>query len=86
MHGVILFPIPCSLVDDPDDQNMVKMQLPVNICFAVMINKSQGQTFDLIGIYLSAVCFDQGLLYVSLSRCRYKKEQNPVKKRHMAGR
>lgn len=33
------------------------------------INKSQGQTFDKVGIYVSKQIFGHGQLYVSLSRC-----------------
>ena len=34
------------------------------------INKSQGQTFDLIGVDLQSQCFNHGQLYVALSRVR----------------
>ena len=34
------------------------------------INKSQGQSFDALGIYFRKPLFSHGQLYVSLSRCR----------------
>jgi ATP-dependent DNA helicase PIF1 len=33
------------------------------------INKSQGQTFKVCGVFLPTQCFAHGQLYVALSRC-----------------
>jgi ATP-dependent exoDNAse (exonuclease V) alpha subunit len=38
--------------------------------FAITINKSQGQTFEKVGIDLRADVFDHGQLYVAISRGR----------------
>ena len=38
------------------------------------INRSQGQTFDKVGIYLNRACFAHGQLYVSFSRARSKND------------
>ena len=45
-------------------------QFPVHLCFAMTINKSQGQTLDYVWIYLYKPAFSHGQLYVALSRVR----------------
>lgn len=45
-----------------------KWQFPIAPCFAMTINKAQGQTFDQAGIYLQRPVFSHGQLYVALSR------------------
>ena len=47
-----------------------RRQFPVRICFAMTINKAQGQTFDSIGIYLPNPVFAHGQLYVAFSRVK----------------
>lgn len=48
-----------------------RRQFPVTGAFAVTINKSQGQSFDRVGVYLGYKAFTHGQLYVALSRARY---------------
>lgn len=45
-----------------------RLQFPVKVSFALTINKSQGQTFSMVGIDLRKECFSHGQLYVALSR------------------
>ena len=44
-----------------------RIQFPIRPAFAVTINKSQGQTFQRIGIYLLDPVFAHGQLYVAFS-------------------
>ena len=47
---------------------LCRRQFPVRPAFAMTINKSQGQTFNSVGVYLPKPVFVHGQLYVSKSR------------------
>lgn len=47
---------------------LTRKQFPIRVCFAMTVNKSQGQSLDLVGIDLRTSSFSHGQLYMALSR------------------
>ena len=47
---------------------LTRRQFPVRVCFAMTINKAQGQSLDTVGIDLRTAVFSHGQFYVAHSR------------------
>ena len=47
---------------------LTRKQFPVRLCFAMTINKSQGQSFETVGIDFRSPAFCHGQFYVAMSR------------------
>ncbi|XP_027178175.1 ATP-dependent DNA helicase PIF1-like [Coffea eugenioides] len=74
---VFLHRICFRIEDDPNCPiSIERIQFPVRLCFAMTINKAQGQTLDFVGIYLREPVFSHGQLYVAISSA---KSSNSVK-------
>lgn len=59
-----------DLISSPEDSayKIVRKQFPVRVCFAMSIDKAQGQSLSRVGINLRSPVFNHGQLYVAFSR------------------
>ncbi|XP_043466344.1 ATP-dependent DNA helicase pif1-like [Leptopilina heterotoma] len=70
---VVFIPrIDLSPSQDAPPFKMVRRQFPIRLAYAMTINKSQGQLFDKVGIYLPISAFGHGQVYVGGSRVKSK--------------
>ncbi|CAN7018244.1 unnamed protein product [Brassica oleracea var. botrytis] len=56
-----------------------RRQFPIRLCYALTINKSQGQSLKEVILYLSKPVFAHGQLYVALSRVTSKARLTIIK-------
>ena len=71
-HNIIILRIPLIPSNSTLPFEYRRLQFPVALCFAMTINKSQGQTFKAVGVDLTNKSFTHGMLYVALYRLAHQ--------------
>lgn len=67
----VLIPgITCESTEGTFPFKLIRQQFPLKLCFSMTVNKSQGSTFDMVGINLQQEVFSHGMLYVAMCRVR----------------
>ena len=65
----VLIPRAKTVASDDMPFSWVRQQFPLQLCFAMTINKSQGQTLqNRVGVVLTSGVWSHGMLYVALGR------------------
>ena len=67
-EDVVLPKIPLEPSKNDISYSFKRLQFPCRPCFAMTVHKSQGQTFNTVGVDLSEMCFSHGQMYVACSR------------------
>ncbi|XP_053595510.1 uncharacterized protein LOC128667831 [Microplitis demolitor] len=67
-EGEVVFIPRIPLVPSDYHFNFKRLQFPVRVCYAMTINKAQGQSLKLAGVDLRNDCFSHGQFYVACSR------------------
>jgi ATP-dependent DNA helicase PIF1 len=66
--GKIVFIPRIPMIPQDCPYEFKRLQFPIKLCFAMTINKAQGQTLSVAGIDLRKNCFSHGQFYVACSR------------------
>ncbi|CAN7059274.1 unnamed protein product [Brassica rapa subsp. trilocularis] len=81
--------LPWIILSPPESNHpftLKRRQFPIRVCYAVTVNKSQGQTLSNIALYLPKPVFRHDHLYVALSRVTTTKDLKILKMRMGVGR